>query len=82
MTLSPDELAEKIAAIERGDRFEVADTQKRPVQGRDGSVTTHLGRVTRGVIRRGDRVRLEIDRERRDAAARPAGRTPSQRRPR
>ncbi|MGH7860147.1 MAG: alanine--tRNA ligase, partial [Candidatus Binatia bacterium] len=52
----------------RGDRFEVADTRKRALREGDGQVIAHLGRVARGAIRRGDRVRLAIDRERRDAA--------------
>ena len=52
-----------------GDRFEVADTQKEPVhwQGGEAEVILHRGKVTRGVLRRGARVRLAIDRERRDA---------------
>jgi alanyl-tRNA synthetase len=54
---------------EEGDRFEVADTQKRPVRWQDGEaeLIVHLGKVTRGAIRPGTRVRLGIDRERRDA---------------
>jgi alanyl-tRNA synthetase len=54
---------------EEGDRFEVADTQKRPVHWQDGEaeLIVHLGKVTRGAIRRGTRVRLGIDHERRDA---------------
>jgi len=54
---------------EEGDRFEVADTQKKPVHWQDGEaeLIVHLGRVTRGAIRPGARVRLGIDRERRDA---------------
>jgi alanyl-tRNA synthetase len=55
---------------EGGDRFEVADSQKESLRGNanDGDVPVHLGRVTKGRIRRGDRVRLVIDRERREAA--------------
>jgi alanyl-tRNA synthetase len=53
---------------ERGDRFEVLDTQRRPVRGADGTLILHFGRVARGAIRRGDRARLAIDRERRDGA--------------
>jgi alanyl-tRNA synthetase len=54
---------------EEGDRFEVADAQKEPVRWPGGEVESivHLGKITRGVIRRGARVRLAIDRERRDA---------------
>jgi alanyl-tRNA synthetase len=57
-------------ATEGGDHFEVADTQKEALRGNatDGDVPVHLGRVTKGRIRRGDRVRLVIDRERREAA--------------
>ncbi len=55
---------------DRGDRFEVSDTQKQAVRSADGErqVIAHFGRVTRGRIRSGDRVRLVIDRERRDLA--------------
>ncbi|MBI2962755.1 MAG: alanine--tRNA ligase [Deltaproteobacteria bacterium] len=55
---------------EPGDRFEVADTRKEAVRWEGGEAETivHLGRVARGVIRRGSRVRLTIDRARRDAA--------------
>jgi alanyl-tRNA synthetase len=54
---------------EEGDRFEVADAQKESVRwaGGEAESIVHLGKVTRGVIRRGARVRLAIDRERRDA---------------
>jgi alanyl-tRNA synthetase len=54
---------------EEGDRFEVADTQKEPARWPDGEaeLIVHLGKATRGVIRRGAHVRLAIDRERRDA---------------
>jgi alanyl-tRNA synthetase len=55
---------------ERGGRFEVTDTQKEMLRS-DGSemeVIVHRGTVARGAIRRGERVRLAIDRERRDAA--------------
>jgi alanyl-tRNA synthetase len=54
---------------EAGDRFEVADTQKEPVRwdGGEAEVIVHVGKVTRGRIRRGARVRMAIDRERRDA---------------
>ncbi|MET0151055.1 MAG: alanine--tRNA ligase [Candidatus Binatia bacterium] len=54
---------------EAGDRFEVADTQKEPVRWESGEaeVIVHVGKVIRGAIRRGARVRLAIDRERRDA---------------
>jgi alanyl-tRNA synthetase len=57
---------------ERGDRFDVADTQKELVRGNagEGEVVVHLGRVTRGAVRRGDRVRLAIDRERRESTRR------------
>jgi alanyl-tRNA synthetase len=57
-------------ATERGDRFEVADTQKETVRGATGGGASflHVGRVVRGAIRRGDRVGLRIDRERRDLA--------------
>ena len=54
-------------ATGRGDRFEVADTQKRPLRGGDRQVVAHLGRVAKGAIRRGERVRLVIERERREA---------------
>ena len=55
---------------ERGDRFEVADTQKETVRWGDGEgeVIVHLGRVVRGALTRGARVRSAIDRPRRDAA--------------
>jgi alanyl-tRNA synthetase len=55
---------------ERGERFGVSDAQKELVGWESGEAETivHLGRVERGVIRRGVRVRLRIDRERRDAA--------------
>ncbi len=55
---------------EAGDRFEVADTQKEAIRWESGEaeVIVQLGKVTRGAIRRGARVRLAIDRERRDAA--------------
>jgi alanyl-tRNA synthetase len=54
---------------EEGDRFEVADAQKEPVRwpGGEAESIVHLGKITRGVIRRGARLRLAIDRERRDA---------------
>jgi alanyl-tRNA synthetase len=54
---------------EAGDRFEIADTQKEPVRwdGGEAEVIVHVGKVTRGSIRRGARVRMAIDRERRDA---------------
>ncbi len=48
---------------EGGDCVEVLDTQKAR-----GDLIVHIGRVLRGRIRRGDRVRLRVDRERRDAA--------------
>jgi alanyl-tRNA synthetase len=55
---------------EEGDRFEVTDTQKEPVRwpGGEAESIVHRGRVTRGAIRSGARVRLAIDRDRRDAA--------------
>ena len=43
-----------------GFRFEVGDTQK------EGSVFLHLGEVVEGAVRKGMRVRAEIDRERRE----------------
>ncbi len=47
---------------ERGDRIEILDTQKpRP------ELTVHLGRVVRGALRKGDRVRLQVDRALREA---------------
>ncbi len=49
---------------EGGDLFEVTDTQKDPG---GAEVIVHHGKVTRGVLRRGARVRLSIDRERREA---------------
>jgi alanyl-tRNA synthetase len=54
---------------EAGDRFEVADTRKEPVRWESGEaeLIVHVGKVTRGKIRRGARVRLAIDRDRRDA---------------
>ncbi len=54
---------------EDGDRFEVADTQRERVrwEGGEAEVIVHVGQVTRGRIVRGARVRLAIDRERRDA---------------
>jgi alanyl-tRNA synthetase len=53
-----------------GARFEVTDTQKESVRSDSGEsdVAVHVGRVTRGVLRRGGRVRLAVDRERREAA--------------
>ena len=55
---------------ERQDRFEVADARKETVHSGSGDAETivHVGRVTRGALRRGERVRLSIDRQRRDAA--------------
>jgi len=55
---------------ERGERFDVSDAQKALVGWEIGEAETivHVGRVERGAIRRGARVRLRIDRERRDAA--------------
>jgi alanyl-tRNA synthetase len=55
---------------ERGCRFAVADTQKETVRsdGQEAEVIVHRGAVVRGAIQRGERVRLVIDRERRDAA--------------
>jgi alanyl-tRNA synthetase len=55
---------------EHGGRFEVTDTQKETVRsdGAEGEVIVHRGRVARGAIRRGERVRLAVERERRDAA--------------
>jgi alanyl-tRNA synthetase len=55
---------------EGGDRFEVADTRKQPVRWDGGEADTilHVGKVVRGAIRKRRRVRLAIDRERRDAA--------------
>jgi alanyl-tRNA synthetase len=46
-----------------GDLIEIVDTQK----ARAG-LTVHIGRVVRGAVHKGDRVRLRIDRPRRDAA--------------
>ena len=46
----------------RGDVVEILDTQKP-----QPSLTVHRGRVVRGAIQAGDRVRLTIDAERRDA---------------
>jgi alanyl-tRNA synthetase len=55
---------------EGGDRFEVHDTRKERVRWDGGEVDAilHVGKVVRGVIRRRRRVRLKIDRERRDGA--------------
>ncbi len=55
---------------EHGGRFEVTDTRKETLRsdGTEVEVIVHRGTVARGAIRRGDRVRLAIDRERRDAA--------------
>ena len=57
-------------ATERGDRFEVSDTQKEMLRGNaaDGALPLHLGKVTKGRIARGDRVRPVIDRERRESS--------------
>jgi alanyl-tRNA synthetase len=46
-------------------RVEVEDTRK-PVEG----LTVHLGRVTLGRVRRGEEVRLEVDRAQREATVR------------
>ncbi len=55
---------------ERGDRFEVTDAQKEPVRhdGGESDVIVHVGKVVRGALRRGAKVKLAIDRARRDAA--------------
>ena len=53
-----------------GDHFIVTDTKKRAVGGADGLVTAHVGRVERGALRRGDRVLLTLDGERREAVRR------------
>ena len=54
----------------RGDRFEVHDTRKETIRSDGGEAESivHVGKVVRGAVRRGDRVRLAIDAERRDAA--------------
>jgi alanyl-tRNA synthetase len=54
---------------EDGSRFEVTDTQKEFVRSDSGEseVALHVGKVTRGALRRGARVRLAIDAERREA---------------
>ncbi len=56
-------------ATDTGDAFEVTDTRKEAIRGREGEgdAIVHLGKVTRGALRRGARVRLKIDRERREA---------------
>jgi alanyl-tRNA synthetase len=52
-----------VIETEAGDLVEVVDAQKpRP------DLTVHIGSVARGAVRIGDRVRLRIDRTRRDAA--------------
>jgi alanyl-tRNA synthetase len=53
-----------------GARFEVADTQKEFVRSDSGEseVAVHVGKVSRGALRRGARVRLAIDAERHEAA--------------
>ena len=55
---------------EGGDRFEVHDTRKQPIRwdGGEADAVLHVGKVTRGTLRRRRRVWLRIDRERRDAA--------------
>jgi alanyl-tRNA synthetase len=57
---------------ERGDLFEVEDARKESLRGAegDGDVVLHVGKLVRGTLRRGDRVRLAIDRERREAVRR------------
>jgi alanyl-tRNA synthetase len=52
-----------VIETDAGDLIEVADTQKRRAD-----LTVHLGTVVRGAVRKGDRVRLRLDRIRRDAA--------------
>jgi alanyl-tRNA synthetase len=52
-----------VIETDAGDLIEVADTQKPRAD-----LTVHLGTVVRGAVRKGDRVRLRIDRLRRDAA--------------
>jgi alanyl-tRNA synthetase len=46
-----------------GDLVEIVDAQKAR-----GDLTVHIGTVVRGALRKGDRVRLRIDRARREAA--------------
>jgi alanyl-tRNA synthetase len=46
-----------------GDVIEVVDTQKAR-----GDLTVHVGKIVRGTLHTGDRVRLRIDRDRREAA--------------
>jgi alanyl-tRNA synthetase len=52
-----------VIETDAGDLIEVADTQKPRAD-----LTVHLGTVVRGAVRKGDRVRLRLDRIRRDAA--------------
>ncbi|MFI5394872.1 MAG: alanine--tRNA ligase [Candidatus Binatia bacterium] len=52
-----------VIETDAGDLIEVTDTQKPRAD-----LTVHLGTMVRGAMRKGDRVRLRIDRIRRDAA--------------
>jgi alanyl-tRNA synthetase len=52
-----------VVESDAGDLVEISDAQKPRAD-----LTIHIGAVLRGVVRRGDRVRLRVDRTRRDAA--------------
>jgi len=52
-----------VIETEAGDLVEIEDAQKPR-----GDLTVHIGTVRRGAVRKGDRVRLRVDRVRRDAA--------------
>ena len=52
-----------VVESDAGDLVEIADAQKPRAD-----LTIHLGTVLQGVVRRGDRVRLRVDRTRREAA--------------